>query len=140
MKPPKFNFQNLSGEISSRYNRATAATNLNRLGNKFVVNSVVASAGLIIALLLLIVLTSSRLPPQVPLFYSLPWGEEQLAAKTTMLAVPLVSIATLAISMILSRLLTRDIFILRLLWLGCLFTITLGLITVARIILLVGIF
>jgi len=40
---------------------------------------------LFFALLLLtfcfLILTISRLPPEIPLFYSRPWGEEQLASK-----------------------------------------------------------
>ena len=30
----------------------------------------------------------NRLPPQVPLFYSLPWGEQQLADSWTILLLP----------------------------------------------------
>lgn len=34
-------------------------------------------------------LTFRRLPPQVPLFYSLPWGEQQLTPTISLLLLPL---------------------------------------------------
>lgn len=37
----------------------------------------------------LFLLTFRRLPPWVPLFYSLPWGEEQLASTLALLFLPL---------------------------------------------------
>lgn len=37
----------------------------------------------------LAIFTFGRLPAQVPLFYSLPWGEEQLAQKISLLLLPL---------------------------------------------------
>lgn len=37
----------------------------------------------------LAIFTFGRLPAQVPLFYSLPWGEEQLAPKISLLILPL---------------------------------------------------
>lgn len=36
-----------------------------------------------------LILTWRRLPPQVPLFYSLPWGEEQLGSPSFLLILPL---------------------------------------------------
>jgi hypothetical protein len=37
------------------------------------------------------VLTIVELPPQVPFFYSLPWGEKQLVSKVFLFALPLIS-------------------------------------------------
>lgn len=39
--------------------------------------------------LLLILLFLKRLPPQVPLYYSLPWGDEQLASPLLFFLLPL---------------------------------------------------
>lgn len=38
--------------------------------------------------LFLLVFFWSKLPPQIPLFYSLPWGEEQLASPVSVLILP----------------------------------------------------
>ena len=35
----------------------------------------------------------SRIPPQVPLFFSRPWGEEQLASKNQILLLPSLTLA-----------------------------------------------
>lgn len=54
---------------------------------------------LFIALVLLLswVTILSDLPPQVPLFYSLAWGENQLASKTQLIILPaLIFLITLA--------------------------------------------
>lgn len=37
----------------------------------------------------LLLFTFNRLPPQLPLFYSRPWGEEQLATPSFLLLLPL---------------------------------------------------
>ena len=39
--------------------------------------------------LLLVLILQKNLPPQIPLFYSLPWGEEQLAPSIALLLLPL---------------------------------------------------
>ncbi len=41
-----------------------------------------------LVLLLTWVTILSALPPQVPLFYSLPWGDKQLASKTQLILLP----------------------------------------------------
>ncbi len=41
--------------------------------------------------LAVIFLSFKNLPPDVPLFYSLPWGENQLANKVFLFAVPIIS-------------------------------------------------
>lgn len=41
-----------------------------------------------VAQLLVIILAWSRLPLQLPLFYSRPWGEEQLTSPTGLLLLP----------------------------------------------------
>jgi len=43
------------------------------------------------------------LPPQIPLFYSRPWGEDQLAGKEMVLLLPTASFGISLINEILSR-------------------------------------
>lgn len=38
--------------------------------------------------ILLLIFFFKRLPPLLPLFYSLPWGEEQLAGPTSLILLP----------------------------------------------------
>lgn len=44
-----------------------------------------------IAQILVIILTWSRLPPQLPLFYSRPWGKDQLTTPAGLLLLPSLS-------------------------------------------------
>ncbi len=44
-----------------------------------------------------------RLPPEVPLFYSRPWGEAQLAPVNTLFILPLVGAAIAILNFLLSR-------------------------------------
>lgn len=53
----------------------------------------------ILASLFLIAAFWARLPPQVPLFYSRPWGEEILAPPFFLFILPLTSLLILAINL-----------------------------------------
>lgn len=44
------------------------------------------SLGLLLFTLLLLAIFWRKLPPEIPLFYSLPWGEEQLGPPSLLLA------------------------------------------------------
>lgn len=44
----------------------------------------------------------TNLPPQVPLYYSLPWGESQLASASSLFILPTVSIVLLFINHLFS--------------------------------------
>jgi len=57
---------------------------------------------LIFALLLLIFLNWGRLPPQVPLFFSRPWGEKQLTPPWGLWLLPLVSFSVLIFNLFLA--------------------------------------
>lgn len=48
------------------------------------------------------------LPPQVPLFYSRPWGEEQLVSPLTLFILPGLSLAVILINAILNSLITQE--------------------------------
>ncbi len=50
--------------------------------DKYVQGVVYLSSAFFILVLIMVLLSWTKLPPQVPFFYSRPWGEEQLATKT----------------------------------------------------------
>lgn len=50
----------------------------------------------------LIILSSAQLPPQVPLFYSLPWGKAQLAPFQYLFLLPILSLACILLNTILA--------------------------------------
>lgn len=54
--------------------------------------------------ILLVFLSQHKLPPQIPLFYSQPWGEDQLAPKFMLALLPLLCAIILVLNTILSRL------------------------------------
>lgn len=78
-----------------------------------------------------------NLPPQVPLFYSKPWGEEQLGAPH-LLALPLLlGILFLGINGFLSYIVPENSFLKKILILGGMMSCLLASITLIRIVLLV---
>jgi len=52
---------------------------------------------------LVIALKWRALPPQIPLFYSRPWGEDQLAGKEMIFLIPVASFGISLINEILAR-------------------------------------
>lgn len=57
--------------------------------------------------LILIILKRPGLPPQVPLFYSRPWGEEQLASKDHLFLIPITILGILIANLLLAGLLWK---------------------------------
>jgi hypothetical protein len=57
----------------------------------------------------LVFLTSNRMPPQVPLFYSLPWGDGQLTAAHGLWMVPELSAGVLIINFSVSVFLQQTV-------------------------------
>lgn len=49
------------------------------------------------------------LPPQIPLYYSLPWGATQLASSTSIILLPTFSIIILLVNNLLAVLITKSI-------------------------------
>jgi len=88
--------------------------------------------------IILIVIFFSQLPPQVPLYYSRPWGEAQLAPTHHLFILPLISILFLLINSLVSLpFIEKAIFIsVSLAWAG-LIASSLGLITLINIIMVV---
>jgi hypothetical protein len=58
------------------------------------------AALLTLAQIALVALNASRLPPQIPLFYSLPWGPERLAESRLLWLIPAFSGGVLIINLI----------------------------------------
>lgn len=63
-----------------------------------------------LALITFILIILPRISPIIPLFYSRPWGEEQLASRLTIFLAPAVSIAFLIINHVLARYFAPDWF------------------------------
>lgn len=87
---------------------------------------------------IILAITFRRLPPSVPLYYSLPWGEEQLARPSDLFIIPFSIMIIFLINLILSIIfLKKDNFLIQfLMWSSCLIALG-GLITLTKIILLV---
>lgn len=83
-------------------------------------------------------LTFRKLPPVVPLYYSLPWGEEQLVRPYELFIIPVSFIIMFLANIILSFfIIKKDTFLIQmLLWASCILALS-GLITLIKIILLV---
>ncbi len=57
--------------------------------------------------LLILLFKRSSLPEKVPLFYSRPWGEEQLAERNFLFLIPLSSLLIFALNWLISRILLK---------------------------------
>lgn len=75
-----------------------------------------------------------KLRAEVPLFYSLPWGEQQIVQKPFLFALGGISILFITLNIFLTRILDKDTLVKRILWLGCALANILALITLIRII------
>lgn len=56
-----------------------------------------------------LVYTLNALPPKIPLYYSLPWGESRLASFTSLFLLPLYSIIILFINSFLAMIYSKKI-------------------------------
>lgn len=90
-----------------------------------------------IFLLVLVGLLWKRLPPELPLFYSLPWGESQIVNKPLLLLPPAIILLFNSLGIILTRFFLKDSLSLKMLWGGIATATVLGGIAVIRIIFLV---
>ncbi len=61
---------------------------------------------------LFLLLVYRGLAPQVPLFYSLPWGEKMLADRVWLWLLPIVSLTVFSLNLFLAGKLARDLAIL----------------------------
>ncbi len=88
---------------------------------------------------LLLGLMFKKLPPLVPFYYSLPWGDEQLVAPYELFIIPVslivIFIANIEVSLLLIK---KDTFLIQLLlWSTCCLALA-GFITLLKIVLLVS--
>lgn len=79
----------------------------------------------------------SKLPPQVPLFYSLPWGEEQLAPPYYFFLLPGITILTILGAFVFSFLFPEEKFLTRALILSITLMTFLSFYNILRILLLI---
>jgi len=78
-------------------------TNLGRLWlEKAISKLIFASISLILLQIGIVVLSLPQLPPKVPLFYSLPWGESQLAPFPYLFLLPILSFSFLLLNTLLA--------------------------------------
>lgn len=61
----------------------------------------------------LLLVSLGKLPPEVPLFYSKPWGEQILAAPAFLFLIPAVALSTLIVNSLFVNLVSRDDIFLR---------------------------
>lgn len=64
---------------------------------------------LIISQIVILFFKFNNLPQQVPLYYSLPWGEEQLASTTSLFLLPTFSIIILLINNLIATFFFKSI-------------------------------
>ncbi len=71
---------------------------------KNIFRALVSSIVLIIIQLIIVIISFSKLPSKIPLFYSRPWGKAQLADSTYLFLLPGLSIGILVINAIIAAL------------------------------------
>lgn len=100
-------------------------------------NLLFAGIGVLLIGILAAVVFWTKLPPQIPLYFSRPWGEEQLA-KPVFIFLPLVlSSIFLSLNLIFARVGVESDFLRKVLILGAAATAFLATTTIVRIILLI---
>lgn len=102
-------------------------------------NYVYLSAGLSLFLALTVLVARNYLPPEVPLFYGKPVGEEQLVPNLGLLIVPGILLLTVITNTVLS-VVTNEPFLKKTLIFSALFVTIIAAITIFKIIFLVGFF
>lgn len=63
--------------------------------------------GIVAGMVAVVVVLISRLPPVVPLFFTLPWGEARLAARVMLYLLPALALGIIIINMSLGRMAAR---------------------------------
>ena len=108
--------------------------NIYQKSDKFFLLPIISSIVSIIMITFFILIFFNRLPPELPLFYSLPWGETQLISKERFFILPIIIILTALInSFIASQLHSLQFVLKRILMLSLLLINLIILITVMNI-------
>lgn len=102
-------------------------------------NYVYSSLGISFLIMILVFVLKDLLPPQVPLYYGKPVGEDQLVPTLGLLIAPGVSLGIIIINIALSRIVS-DVFFKKALIMSSFFVSLLTAITILKIIFLVGFF
>lgn len=76
--------------------------------NKIIRASNVGSVICIFLTLIIISIFYTKLPPEIPLWYSLPWGETRLATPLWLFLLPVSSLMSFFINTLLALLLTKE--------------------------------
>lgn len=92
-----------------------------------------------VAIILIVIFIKKSLPPEVPLFYGLSEGKDQLGTSLSLIIPPLLSISFIALNLLIS-LFTKDLFLKKTLIITSISTTILSTITVFKIIFLIGTF
>lgn len=123
MKPRNLSFKNIDFKELSRE-------------DPFVGNSLSLSVLIIVAALLFVGIFWTNLPKELPLFYSKPWGEDQLVEKLWIFLPSAIAVLFLFVNSI-AIFYTQNSFLKKMLAAGTLVVSTLSSITTIRIVLLV---
>lgn len=93
---------------------------------------------ILIICFIILAVVFKKLPPAIPLYYSLPWGEDQLAKPSDLFIIPFSLILIFLLNLVLSlTFLKKDPFLTKfLIWNSC-FVALAGLITLIKIIFLI---
>lgn len=106
-----------------------------RSSDKFFLIPILITIITVVSITLLFLIFYNRLPDRLPLFYSLPWGETQLAAKQQFLLLPIMLVLTCLInSLIASQLHVAQVVLKRILTLSLILIDVIILITTVKII------
>lgn len=106
-------------------------------GQKTARSALFIALGLVLVMLGLFAGFYQKLPPEVPLFYSRPWGEAQLASPWFLLVLPALSLFITALNFILSGLFFDSPFLVQALTWGASAFAFLALFTLTQIILVI---
>jgi len=106
-------------------------------GQKTARTALFVALGLVLVMLGLFFVFYQKLPPQVPFFYSRPWGEAQLASSWLLLTLPTLSLFIVVLNFILSGLFFDSPFSVHVLMWGASVFAFLALFTLTQIILVI---
>lgn len=82
-------------------------------GDKFFMLPIIATVLTSIFITLLFLVSYSQLPDKLPLFYSLPWGEAQLAGKQQFFLLPIILVLTCLVNSLIASQLHAVQFVLK---------------------------
>jgi hypothetical protein len=106
--------------------------------NKVIAAQIRVALVFIVIQLGMIIFAYPKLPPQIPLFFSRPWGEQQLVQPILIIVLPILSLVFLITnSLTASMFLDKDVFLSQLLTFGAVLFAAFSTIALVKIILLV---